>query len=235
MPTVRRGQLVSSMGLLGLFCPTRLSRLIGLLLLTAAILKFTAGGAQPVRSSGFLSSAPAQMALIVLEITLGAWLLSGRRPMGSWFISLIVFSVFAVVTFRQGWIGQASCGCLGKVVVNPWYTFALDLGVLGLLLVGRPNLRTLREYKRADLRPILGTTAVGIAGVGLFLAMLVGVAHWQFGSVEAALASVRGERVSIRPTVVDLGKVASGEAREVEIEVANWTDHEIRVIGGTKD
>ena len=211
------------------------ARLIGLLLLTAAILKFTASGAQPVRSSDFLASAPAQMALIVLEITLGVWLLSGRRPMGSWFISLIVFSVFAVVTFRQGWIGQASCGCLGKVVVNPWYTFALDLGVLGLLLVGRPNLRPLRECKWIDLRQSVQTAAVGIAGVGLFLGLLVGMAQWRFGSVEAALANIRGERVSIRPGVLDLGDVAPSEAREVEIEVANWTDHEIRVIGGTKD
>lgn len=194
-----------------------------------------AGGTQPVRSSEFLTSAPAQLALIAIEITLGTWLLSGRRPIGSWLFSLIVFSVFAIVTFRQGWIGQASCGCLGKVAVNPWYTFALDLGVLALLFFSRPDFRLLRDSTRADWRPILGTAAVGVAGVGLFLTLLIGVAQWQFGSVEAALASVRGERVSIRPGMVDLGEVAAGEAREVEIKVANWTDHEIRVIGGTND
>jgi hypothetical protein len=212
-----------------------IARLIGLLLFAAAALKFTALGIQPVRSSGILTSGPSQLALIVLEITLGVWLLSGRWPITSWLVAMIAFSGFAIVTFRQGWIGQASCGCFGKVSVSPWYTFALDLVMLVLLALGRPDLRPLRECTRADGRRILRTAVTGAAGVGLFLVLFAGAASWRYGSTDAALAHLRSERVSVRPGSVDLGEFVTGDVRQVEIEVVNRTDNEVRVIGGSKD
>jgi hypothetical protein len=51
----------------------------------------------------------------------------------------------------------------------------------------------------------------------------------------AAAAYFRGERVAVSPRLVDLGAAAAGDIREVTVDVHNWTEGPIRLIGGTAD
>lgn len=118
-------------------------RIPGTLLLLAAGLKVQGLGVDPVSRMGFFSTAEAQLVVIGFEVFLGLWLWSGKNAIGSWLTSLITFTVFAGVSFYQGWVGQTSCGCFGRVSINPWYTFGADLLVLALLIVGRPDLKPL--------------------------------------------------------------------------------------------
>src|SRR5437879_907065 len=104
-----------------------LSRGLGLLLLTAAGLKLYGLGIEPVSRMGIFSAPAFQFLVIVFEISLGAWLLSGKLPSGAWLTVLTAFVGFAAVSLYQGVIGQASCGCFGKLSVNPWYTFVFDI------------------------------------------------------------------------------------------------------------
>ncbi len=212
-----------------------ISRVLALLLLSAAILKLFGLGAEAVGRLGFFSSVILQVAVIEAEIALGAWLLSGEQPIGSWLVSLLVFMVFAGVSLRQSLIGAASCGCFGKLSINPWYAFGLDVGVLALLAAGRPDLAALRAVPFTVLGRTLRPALLGLAGGGVALGLLAGVANWRFGSPEAALAYLRSERVSIYPRRLDLGTVPAGQEREIQIEVVNRMPHGIRVIGGTSD
>ena len=56
-----------------------------------------------------------------------------------------------------------------------------------------------------------------------------------FGSVPAAIAYFRGDRVSVRPRLVEIGDGAPGEIRLGTVEVTNWTDETVRIFGGTSD
>jgi hypothetical protein len=61
----------------------------------------------------------------------------------------------------------------------------------------------------------------------------VASAHFAFGSVPAAIAYFRGERVSVTPDVVDVGAGLTGESREASVTLTNWTDAPVVVFGGT--
>jgi len=210
------------------------SRILGVLLLAAALLKMQGLALDPVSRQGIFSTPEFQMATVEVELLLAGWLLWGVRPLGAWIAALTSFSCFAGASLYLGWIGQSSCGCFGRLALNPWYAFALDVSVVAALFVGRPDLSALRDRSRA-LKEVASPTAKAVAGVGVFLAFFLGWAYFGFGSTGAALAYVRGERVSVLPKLVDLGTGVAGDLQETTVEVGNWTGHPIRIIGGTSD
>jgi hypothetical protein len=207
-------------------------RVLGVLLLAAAGLKAYGFGVDPVARTGIFSAPAFQFFVILFEIGLGIWLLSGQQPLGSWLAVLLTFTAFATISFYQGWIGQASCGCLGKkVTVSPWIMFGVDLTAVTALLICRPNLRGFW-----DERGRIARSVGSILGVYLLLmGVLVAVAYLGFGSIDASLASLRGERLSIHPSLVDMGEGLPGETRNTTVELTNRTDRPIRIIGGTSD
>ncbi len=209
--------------------------LLGSLLLVAALLKLNGLAADPVARMGIFSTPEFQVAVIEFELFLAVWLLWGKRPLGSWLVALATFAGFAAVSFYQGWIGQASCGCFGRLSVSPWYAFGLDVLVLTGLLVGRPDLKPLRENPRRGLAGAMLPAAWGLAGMVVIGGVLSGLAYFGFGSMPAALAYLRGERVSIDPRLVDVGEGPRGEARDVTVTLMNWTDRPVQLFGGTAD
>lgn len=76
-----------------------------------------------------------------LEILFALWLLfvPKRLTQVTWLATLGLFSFFTCVTVYKSLIGAASCGCFGRVEINPWYTLVFDLSVVGLLLWFRPK------------------------------------------------------------------------------------------------
>jgi hypothetical protein len=58
----------------------------------------------------------------------------------AWLIAVLAFGLFIVVTLQKGFIGAESCGCFGRVKVNPWITLsAIDIPLFILLLLFRPR------------------------------------------------------------------------------------------------
>jgi hypothetical protein len=57
----------------------------------------------------------------------------------------------------------------------------------------------------------------------------------RFGSVDAALARLKGEPLDVTPPVLDFGVGKSGEQLTAIVTVRNWTTEPVRLIGGTSD
>lgn len=206
-----------------------LSRLvIGVLLLTAAGLKLYGLNVSAVPRVGWFAQPWVQLTAAEWEIILGVWLLGRAFPVTSWLAAVGTFLVFAGVSGYLGFVGVVSCGCFGVIVVSPWTAFVADLAGLGVLAACRPDFRD-REHT-----PLRGP-AVVVAGGVLTLAVLVGIGSAVYGSPRAALARLRGEEIAVVPAHVDVGTGSPGARLEASVEVRNWTDRPVKLIGGTSD
>jgi hypothetical protein len=116
-----------------------------------------------------------------------------------------------------------------------WQAFFLDLVVLIVLAVGRPDLRGAGTTWYRDLGDFSRTSGPWVAGVVAFSLVVVVSANLAFGSVPDAIAYFRGDRVSVSPQLINVGQPAVGDKREVSVELTNRTAQDIRVIGGTTD
>jgi hypothetical protein len=221
-----------SRGLRGKLPYSWIARFLALLLLAAAGLKFAGLAVDPVGRMGLFSAPAFGVGVVEFEVFLAFWLLWGKRPAGSWAVALVVFLTFAGVSAWQGWIGRASCGCFGRLSVSPWYAFGIDLAVVFALLLSRPG--GVGMSPRSILAAVL-PGAWGLIGAVLVLGVLAGLAAMFFGSPDAALARLRGERVSLYPRLIDVGTGPPGETREESVEVVNRTEQPIRLIGGAVD
>ncbi len=209
---------------------------LGLLLLVAAGLKLVGQNVAPYAQFGFLIHPSVQLAAVEWEIVLGLWLLFGSRWWGgAWFAAVATFLVFAGVSLSLGVSGQASCGCFGQIEASPWHAFALDVAALVLLVIARPNFRRMLLLDRSQVRRGFRHALVLFIGASLVFGGVVGLVSLTFGSPDAALAHLRGERISICPRTVNVGRVEPHQRIEVSVEVVNRTDRPVRLIGGTSD
>lgn len=209
-----------------------ISRLVGLLLLTAAGLKLQGYQLDPGTHLGPFTATWVPLAVVEFEMVLGMWLLSGRCQVGAWITALLTFAVFAGISLDSAGAGEATCGCLGQVTLGPLWVLALDLVVITALFVFRPALPSQPiQAMRAALRPLLAFS------LAFAIVLVVGTlsATYAYGSVDAALARLRGDMLTVTPGLVDVGTGSPGEVKGATIEVRNWTDRSIRVIGGTTD
>jgi hypothetical protein len=203
--------------------------LLGLILLTAAMLKLFGWNVTAVPRLGWFATSSVQASAIAWELILGLWLVTGTSQAWAWLAAIITFAVFAGVSAYYGWVGVASCGCFGAIRASPWTAFGVDVVALSLLTICRPNQRDIGAFRL----PI----AVSTIGIGTATALLIltGVGMWACGSAPVALARLRGESLTFSPDQVDFGTVPAGQVVERSVEVRNWTDRPIRVIGGTSD
>ena len=96
-----------------------------LLLLMAAGLKAHQLATEPVLGTGLLESRWFLMAVVEFELFFGLWLLSGLLTKVTWAAALGCFVLFCCISLFKALSGHATCGCFGKVEVNPWYTATL--------------------------------------------------------------------------------------------------------------
>lgn len=212
-----------------------ISRVLGVLLLVAAMLKLQGLNADPVGRMGIFAMTEIQVAVIEFELFLAAWLLWGVRPVGAWLLALLAFTTFAVTSAYLGWVGQTSCGCFGRVQASPWAAFLLDIIVVAALLLARPDLTAFKQNWRSVLLGSVKPLAFGDSAAAALTCLLVVVAWLGFGSTAAALAYFRGENLTVSPRMLDLGECTPGETRTSMVEVWNWTDRPVRLVGGTAD
>ncbi|MEO2088913.1 MAG: DUF1573 domain-containing protein [Gemmataceae bacterium] len=207
------------------------------MLLAAAALKLIGWNVAPFAQYGWLLTPTVQTAAVAWEVILGGWLLTsvtpsplrgGGRGVGSpslpWFLAVLTFLAFATVSGYLGLIGQANCGCFGLIQASPWAAFTVDLVALGLLALGRPA-------KIVDTLRV----PIGLIGVIAALALLAGLGTLAFGSLDAAIAKLRGEPLGVSPAVLDFGTGKPGESLSTSVTVRNFTTDPVRLIGGTSD
>jgi hypothetical protein len=179
---------------------------LGLLLLTAAGLK----AYDVVRGSGprwsLFSSPRSQIAVIEVETILGVWLLSGWSGRAAWGATLGLFGILACISLHLGLTGQPSCGCFGRVEVQPWLAFAVDIAALVALVVWRPHSR-LREPSSTRLSKMLRTVVV----TGVVLALLGGT----------FVLPPAPDLLVPSPRKIDMGKVPALARRKVTFSLAN--------------
>jgi len=125
---------------------------------------------------------------------LALWLCLGARPILSWLVSCVTFAAFAAVSSYLAWIGQSSCGCFGRISVNPIYALALDGIVLTGLAFGRPDLKPLWDSHGRILLRAAWASLGAFAGLALIFGLFLGLVYWNFTSLPEALAYVRGAR-----------------------------------------
>jgi hypothetical protein len=115
-------------------------KVLGLLLLTAAVLKGQELLTVPAANRDFWSWRPFLVFQVECELALGIWLLSGPFRRLAWLAALLCFGLFCSVTLYKGLTGAASCGCFGRVHVDPWVTLlAVDLPAVLALALFRPR------------------------------------------------------------------------------------------------
>ncbi len=198
------------------------------LLLTTALLKFYGSRVSAIPQVGLLLSPGLRSFVIGWELLLGLWLLSRRVTALAWLFTLATFAAFSLASLYFGWIGLGSCGCFGDVKVSPWTVFTLDITlVIGLILL-RPELNFNGSYRFLQQVGIIGL------GSGAMISVLFLFAVSFFGSMEGALATIRGEALSF-PRLVDFGTVKPGETVERSIAFVNHSKEPVRLVGGTAD
>jgi Methylamine utilisation protein MauE len=118
---------------------TLLRILLGVVLLLAAAMKV-----HELSTTPYIAAFPPRWMMIVfteLEILFAIWLLFVPKNFEkiTWLATACLFSFFGLVTLYKALSGEASCGCFGRVEINPWYTLIFDTTAVGLLLWFRPR------------------------------------------------------------------------------------------------
>jgi hypothetical protein len=172
--------------------------ILGLVLLAAAALKGYQLATEPTLEKGLLTSRWFLILEVEFEIAFGLLLLSGLYRHLTWLAAIGCFSIFSLVTFYKGISGEASCGCFGKVEINPWYTLIFDLFAVVTLLFFRHQ--TPHQPFRISWRPTI------IFGV---LVLLIGLpsAH---------------AMISFTPTTLNDDGFIEGESNFVILELEKW-------------
>ena len=89
---------------------------LGLLLLAAAILKYSDSSWEPF-GQVFTIPPAVQLALIEVEGAIGVWLLLGYAPRLLRYVAIGYFSLLAGASLAIVAWGVSSCGCFGQVTV----------------------------------------------------------------------------------------------------------------------
>jgi hypothetical protein len=201
---------------------------VALLLLTTAMLKLSDLFASST-SGEWWTDLRVKLLTIQWEFVLGVWLLSGYRPLAAWVVAVVTFLGFAVLSGYLGIVGVPSCGCFGATAkTSPWLSFGIDVIVIMLLIRYRaPGLDSLQQWRNE----FAGTVPVAAAACVLTVAGLILLARQPVS--DQFLAKVRGDTLTARPALVDVGEGVAGEVREGTLEISNWSDRPLRVFGGT--
>ncbi|MGM0487605.1 MAG: MauE/DoxX family redox-associated membrane protein, partial [Planctomycetota bacterium] len=112
--------------------------LAGVLLLAAGLKGYQLA-TEPALNATVLDAPWFLIAVVEFELLFGLWLLGNIWPEWTRRAAILCFAVFAAVSLYKALSGAASCGCLGRVAVNPWYTFTMDVAAVLALFWWRPS------------------------------------------------------------------------------------------------
>ena len=146
----------------------------GLVLIVAAVLKIHQLLTEPIISKGFWESWLFFVIQIPLELGLGIWLVCGLFRKAAWMIAVLAFGLFIAVTLQKGLTGAESCGCFGRVKVNPWITFSvIDIPLFLGLVIFRPKGLKLLPPPWPSARHFFGVAIPTFIAFGIIMPVLV--------------------------------------------------------------
>lgn len=146
----------------------------GLVLIVAAVLKIHQLLTEPIISKGFWESWEFFLIQIPLELGLGIWLVCGLFRKAAWMLAVLAFGLFILVTLHKGLMGAESCGCFGRVKVNPWITFsAIDIPLFLGLVIFRPKGLKLLPPPWPSARHFFGVAIPTFIAFGIIMPVLI--------------------------------------------------------------
>jgi hypothetical protein len=202
--------------------------LLGLFLLSAAAFKAHALLTGAPSANALVLSPRAQLGLIELEAFFGVLLLFGQIGRLGWAMAIGLFAMLAAVSLYLGLDGQPSCGCFGRLSVNPWLTFALDLAAVAALVIWRP--RPDRGRPAAGWRSTVFEISAAVGCLALSFAGLLFMAGNHRAEV---LARLRGDAVTVEPEITRVGDGIRGEERSFGVQLTNRSNRPVCIMGGT--
>ena len=146
----------------------------GFVLIVAAVLKIHQLLTEPIISKGFWESWEFFLIQIPLELGLGIWLVCGLFRKAAWMVAVLSFGLFIAVTLQKGLIGAESCGCFGRVKVNPWITLsAIDIPLFLGLVIFRPKGLKLLPPPWPSARHFFGVAIPTFIVFGIIMPVLI--------------------------------------------------------------
>jgi hypothetical protein len=116
-----------------------IAHIAALILVAAAVLKLWA--AMGPGESVWLTRHQRTWNVLVAggEILLAGWLLSRVLALASWIAAIAAFLAFTGYSAAQLADGASSCGCLGRLEVDPRWMLGVDLALVSVLLWAGPQ------------------------------------------------------------------------------------------------
>ena len=183
-----------------------LPRFLGVLLLTAAVLKGWHLLTEPVANSHIWSYRPLRILTVELELALAIWLLSGLFKKAAWLAALLCFSAFSAITLYKTLTGAASCGPFAPLHINPWITLsAIHIPAVTALAVFRP------KGQRLFVRPpIASFAAASSAGIVILTVTAAVLAYNEPAEVASPYEILEPETwVGKKPPILDYINIGS--------------------------
>jgi hypothetical protein len=145
---------------------------LGMVLLTAASLKGYQLATGVAVGTMFWNSRPFMILLVLCEFGFGLWLFVGLHSNVTRIVAIIAFLTLLEIASYRALNGEPSCGCLGQLAINPWYSAIFDLGVLVLLLLFPPHAGNCATISSSPVAFLTFVVAFFLAGIPLFYQML---------------------------------------------------------------
>ena len=147
---------------------------VGSILMCAGALKGYQLATEPATSHSVLGSKWIVAIAAEGELLLGLLLVLGIASRAVTWFCTVGFAAFAAVSAYKGFLGETDCGCFGRVTMNPWLTFTID--IVCLTALATISWRTTAKLQYANrlrwstirvmgLAIVVGATA-GLAMVG---------------------------------------------------------------------
>lgn len=204
--------------------------IVVVVLMAAAGLKTADLMSRPAELSGLWGSRELGVALVLGEICLCAWLISGLFYRWAWRGLIVVLGMFTAYNFYQALMGKSSCGCFGQVSVNPWITMVLDIVLLAIVIACHPRASVEQSGKRF-FRVRLGITGI-LLSVGIVVSFGLAMMGEPKQSVSESAHVIPGVEVYGSLTIIDPtqwnGKMIA--LNEVMVMPENWTTGAWRMV-----
>lgn len=184
---------------------------IGLLLISAAILKFFSSyqqlgqnTSQANESYGFI-----HFAVLSIELAVGLSNLFRSPDKWTWRINVVLFLVFLSAVASRAYFGMEGCGCMGSLPISVFRMILFDASVLTTLAI----IGTRNNAKSVDQLSLLCPIVLFLA-VFAFAPALIETGRDLASPVTAKI---------IEPLMIELDPV-SGSRHVIELEVKNRTN-----------
>jgi hypothetical protein len=176
---------------------------VAVILLAAAVAKGYQLATQPLSDTRILDSRWLLTASVAFELFFGLSLLVRVWPKPTWAATVVCFTLFACVSVYKAFYGYTSCGCFGRMPVNPWYTSVLDVAVVVAFLCWPP------KGQQALFPSYLNKLPFHVIAL-LIIGVSVGIPAWLV------------MRASPSVTLLDVNTALDDKGRYVVLEPTRW-------------